>query len=59
MKQSIYLFMYYSTCQAQKNTNSLHFYLILVLGKIQDASRANTQKVLYNPILSRRWKAFH
>ena len=33
--------------------------LMLVLGKIQDASRANTHKVLYNPILSRRSKAFH
>ena len=33
--------------------------LMLVLGKIQDASRANTRKVLYNPILSRRSKAFH
>ena len=59
MKQSIYLFMYHCTCKAQKNTNSLHFYLILVLGKIQDASRANTHKVLYTPILSRRSKTFH
>ena len=33
--------------------------LMLVLGKIQDASGANTHKVLYNPILSRRSKAFH
>ena len=33
--------------------------LMLVLGKIQDASRANTHKVLYNPILLRRSKAFH
>ena len=59
MKQSIYVFMYHSTCETPKNTNSLHLYLILVLGKIQDASRANTLNVLYTPILSRRSKAFH
>ena len=56
IKEGTYL--YVSLHVKHKNTNSLHLYLILVLGKIQDASRANIHKVLYTPILSRRSKTF-